>query len=231
MNAVARILEWPIEPDDAYGLALWTAGDLAAPDGQLHPVHRRPLRRAGQHQRRPAPRRGRRVRGALRGVVVVRRGRVDGRAEGVHVLEQRHHQQRRVLAPAFDQDRARTFQRGLGIGHALVGIDDDRLDHRPAFEQALKRLEADCKDRPGVKRARQLQLVVDMQPVADDGELDSVNVTFRIKESIPKRESKAYNMQAVPGGLLFNDASPEDVRQMSLDMAPKPGAQVEVCCA
>lgn len=107
----------------------------------------------------------------------------------------------------------------------LAEMDGGRI--RTAFEQALKRLEADCKDRPGVKRARQLQLVVDMQPVADDGELDSVNVTFRIKESIPKRESKAYNMQAVPGGLLFNDASPEDVRQMSLDMAPKPGAQVE----
>ena len=35
-------------------------------------------------------------------------------------------QQRRVLAPAFDQDRARTFQRGLGIGHALVGVDELR---------------------------------------------------------------------------------------------------------
>ncbi len=32
--------------------------------------------------------------------------------------------QRRVLAPAFHQDRARAFQRGLGIGHALVGIDE-----------------------------------------------------------------------------------------------------------
>lgn len=107
----------------------------------------------------------------------------------------------------------------------LAEMDGGRI--RAAFEQALKRLEADCKDRPGVKRSRQLQLIVDMEPVADDGELDSVNVTFRIKESIPKRESKPYNMQAVPGGLLFNDASPEDVRQMSLDMAPKPGAQVE----
>src|SRR3546814_17733976 len=34
--------------------------------------------------------------------------------------------QRGVLAPAFDQDRARAFQRGPGVGHALVGIDEGR---------------------------------------------------------------------------------------------------------
>lgn len=107
----------------------------------------------------------------------------------------------------------------------LVDMDGGRI--KTAFEQALQRLESDCKDRPGVKRSRQLQLVLDLTPVADGGDLDSVNVTFKIKESIPKRESKAYNMQAVAGGLLFNDASPEDVRQKTLDMAPKPGAQVE----
>ncbi len=33
MNAVARILEWPIETDDAYGLALWTAAEIAAATG------------------------------------------------------------------------------------------------------------------------------------------------------------------------------------------------------
>ncbi|MDQ1133801.1 hypothetical protein QE386_002396 [Pseudoxanthomonas winnipegensis] len=33
-------------------------------------------------------------------------------------------QQRGVLAPALHQDGARAFQRGLGVGHALVGIDE-----------------------------------------------------------------------------------------------------------
>lgn len=33
MNAVARILEWPIEADDAHGLALWTAAEIAAATG------------------------------------------------------------------------------------------------------------------------------------------------------------------------------------------------------
>lgn len=107
----------------------------------------------------------------------------------------------------------------------IAEMDGGRI--KTAFEQALKRIEADCKDRPGVKAARKLELVLTMTPIADDGELDSVDVTFRIKDAVPKRESKSYNMQAVAGGLLFNDASPEDVRQMSLDMAPKPTAQTE----
>lgn len=102
----------------------------------------------------------------------------------------------------------------------LADMDGGRI--RVAFEAALRRLEADCRDRPGVKSARKLALLVQLEPVADDGQLDSVNVTFRITDTVPKRESKAYNMAAVPGGLLFNDSSPEDVHQMSLDMAPRP---------
>lgn len=107
----------------------------------------------------------------------------------------------------------------------IADMDGGRI--RAAFEQALRRIEADLKDRPGVKGARKLELVLDLKPVGEEGELDSVNVTFRIKDNVPKRESKAYNMQAVPGGLLFNDASPEDVRQKTLDMTPKPSAQSE----
>jgi hypothetical protein len=33
-------------------------------------------------------------------------------------------EQRGVFAKALDQDRARAVQRGLGVGHALVGIDE-----------------------------------------------------------------------------------------------------------
>ena len=33
MNAFARILDWPIQPDDAAGLALWSAGEIAAATG------------------------------------------------------------------------------------------------------------------------------------------------------------------------------------------------------
>ena len=33
MNAVARIHEWPILAEDAHGLALWTAAEIAAATG------------------------------------------------------------------------------------------------------------------------------------------------------------------------------------------------------
>ncbi len=107
----------------------------------------------------------------------------------------------------------------------IAEMDGGRI--KAAFTQALKRLEDDCKDRPALKKARELHLVMTMTPVPDGADLDSVNVTFKIKESIPKRESKSYNMQAVRGGLLFNDASPEDVKQKTLDMAPRPERQTE----
>jgi len=105
----------------------------------------------------------------------------------------------------------------------IAEMDGGRI--RAAFEMALRRLEADCKDRPGVESARKLALVPHMTPVCDGGDLDSVNITFKITDTVPKRESKSYNMQAVPGGLLFNDASPEDVRQGTLDMARKQKAR------
>lgn len=109
---------------------------------------------------------------------------------------------------------------------ATIGeMDGGRI--RAAFEQALRRVETDLKDRPGVKTKRKVELHMELTPVIDAGELDSVNVRFQIKDNVPKRESQAYNMKAVPGGLLFNDLSPDDVRQATLDMAPKPGKQVE----
>lgn len=107
----------------------------------------------------------------------------------------------------------------------IAEMDGGRI--RAAFQQALQRLEADCKDRPALKKQRELSLVMCMTPVPEGTDLDSVNVTFKIKESIPKRESKSYNMQVVRGGLIYNDASLEDVKQMTLDMAPRPERQVE----
>ncbi len=92
------------------------------------------------------------------------------------------------------------------------------------FANAMKRCDADCRDRPSVTKARKINLVVTMEPISDDeaGELDSVNVTFKINDSVPERVSKTYNMKAVRGGLLFNELSPADVHQKTLDMAPEP---------
>lgn len=107
----------------------------------------------------------------------------------------------------------------------LATMDDGRIN--AAFNAALKRVEMDCHDRPGVKTARKIEIVMLVEPVADEGELDSVNVSFVIKDNVPKRQSKAYNMRAERGGLIYNEVSPEDVRQLTLDMVPRPTAQVE----
>lgn len=104
---------------------------------------------------------------------------------------------------------------------SLSRIDDGRL--AAAFRHALKRCEDDCRDRPAVKDPRRITLHVTLEPVVEDGDdLSSVDVSFKIVDSVPKRQTRKYNMRAVPGGLLFNEASPDEVRQMTLDMAPRP---------
>lgn len=101
---------------------------------------------------------------------------------------------------------------------ALAAMDGGRL--QVAFQQALDRLRYDCEDRPSIKGARKVNLCVSLTPVAtDSGELESVDVDIDIAERMPKRSSKSFNMQAVAGGLVFNELSPDEVRQKTLDMA------------
>jgi predicted RND superfamily exporter protein len=104
---------------------------------------------------------------------------------------------------------------------SLSTIDGGRIN--AAFEQLMKRCEDDCKDRPALEEARKLTLSISCTPVVDDaGNLESCNVQFQFAEKIPNRKSKIYNMRAERGGLVFNEMSPEDVRQMTIGMAPKP---------
>jgi len=108
----------------------------------------------------------------------------------------------------------------------LAEMDGGRI--KEAFEQAVNRCRYDCEDRPAVDGARKVTLVVTMEPLANDaGDLGSVDVSFDLQEKLPKRGSKTYNMQAVAGGLLFNELSPDEVKQKTLDMAPKPGEKRE----
>lgn len=106
----------------------------------------------------------------------------------------------------------------------LSTMDDGRV--REAFEQALKRCEDDCKDRAALKDSRKVTLVVEMKPLSDEtGDLDSVNIEFKITDSVPKRTSKTYNMKSVRGGLLFNELSKEDIHQGTLDTVTGPREQ------
>lgn len=103
----------------------------------------------------------------------------------------------------------------------LATMDDGRI--KEAFEQSIKRCESDCKDRPGLDGERKVVLDVTLTPVPDEnGVLDSVDIQFKIKDTLPKRCSKTYNMRATRGGLLFNEISPDDVNQATLEFDPKP---------
>lgn len=100
---------------------------------------------------------------------------------------------------------------------SLATIDNGRV--REGFEQAFERLEQDCRDRSGIEKPRTLVLTVNVVPLCDpSGKLESCNVDFQITEKLPERRSKVYNMATLrDGGLLFNELSPEEARQRTLD--------------
>lgn len=109
---------------------------------------------------------------------------------------------------------------------SLAQIDQGRI--REAFEQAMRRCEFDCRDRPAIEDARKVTLTVELKPRSASGDLESVDVKFAIKDAIPTRRSDVYNMRAVRGGLVYNEMSSEDVRQMTIDEPqPKPAPAKE----
>lgn len=104
---------------------------------------------------------------------------------------------------------------------AISRIDEGRM--KEAFEQALRRCMEDCKDRPAVDDERTVSLKASLVPVVgDDGSLESVDVTFQISDSVPKRKSRIYNMKSKNGALLFNELSPDDIRQGTIDQVEGP---------
>lgn len=104
---------------------------------------------------------------------------------------------------------------------ALAKINGGRL--AIAFEDLLREAEMDCKDRPALKDDRRITMTFRMAPrVADNGELDTVDMQIEIDRKLPKRRSTKLNMLPVRGGLVYNEMSPSDVHQLTLDMAPSP---------
>lgn len=98
---------------------------------------------------------------------------------------------------------------------SLAQIDEGRISE--ALAQAMRRVESDLRDRPGHKGKRKVVLEIVYEPgPSDSNDLESVDVTFNVKETMPKRESRAYNMIAARHGLMFNENVPEDAKQTSL---------------
>lgn len=105
---------------------------------------------------------------------------------------------------------------------SLASIDSGRIG--VAIDQAVARAHRDCADRPGVEKPRVVTLQIVLIPVAQDGQgdLDSVNVEFRVRESIPLRSSKRYNMRSDGRELRYNELSPEDHAQTTIEPGPRP---------
>lgn len=106
---------------------------------------------------------------------------------------------------------------------ALAEIDGGRL--RAKFDQLLERIRLDCVDRAALKKARSVKLQVNLTPIADNqGNLTGIDVSFDVEPHEPKSQSPTYNMIPQRGGIAFNELSPDDARQGTLDEARKPKA-------
>lgn len=103
---------------------------------------------------------------------------------------------------------------------SLARIDSNRIGI--AFANALRRCEDDCRERPNNAKARKVSIEVELCPIVEEGanELDRVEVSFKIKDSLPTRSSKSFAMEATEDGLVFNESSPDNPRQRTLDDAP-----------
>ena len=99
----------------------------------------------------------------------------------------------------------------------IDNVDDGRVT--VAWQQALKRAVADIEDRPAVGDARKVVLQTELVPTLDqDGQLDTIKVQFQIKDTVPTRKTKKYDMQSRRGQqLVFNDLSDDNVHQRTLD--------------
>lgn len=103
----------------------------------------------------------------------------------------------------------------LSLGN-LLKLDGGRVVE--AFDQAVARCIADCKDRPAVAKARKVTLELQLLPAQDDdGDIRDVKSLFLIKDSAPIRQSRVYSLEIRGSKVAFNDLSTGDARQRTLD--------------
>jgi len=88
-----------------------------------------------------------------------------------------------------------------------------------AVNHALRQIANDIIDRPNDKAKRKVLIQVEMEPVLDSdlGTLDTIATSFKIKTSVPVRQSRSYPMLPLKDGRLsFEPQSPFDPRQGAL---------------
>lgn len=73
--------------------------------------------------------------------------------------------------------------------------------------------------RAALDKDRKVVLTVHFSLVAGDrGEFEDIHVCWDVNEALPKRTSKVYAMTpARDGSLVYNDLSPDDPRQLTID--------------
>lgn len=92
-----------------------------------------------------------------------------------------------------------------------------------AFRVALERAVRDCLDRPADDRARQVALMIELVPVKEIHDnvisCEGAKGKFKIQCKLPAWETEAVSFGVqTNGNLLFNEDSPRDFHQNSLDM-------------
>ena len=102
-------------------------------------------------------------------------------------------------------------------------LDEGRV--AVAVNNALAQIAHDLNRRPGVDKARKLTLTLTMKPQIDsDGLLGSVDIGKTIKATLPDTQGHITNAKVnASGELVWNDASPDDIKQSTLDEAREVG--------
>lgn len=87
-----------------------------------------------------------------------------------------------------------------------------------AFNQQIRRIAADCLDRPGDGNARKVQLEVVAKPVTnDDGSCERVKLQIQVTSKIPSYRTRVYDLGLRKNGVLvFSEDSPENFDQTTM---------------
>jgi len=97
-------------------------------------------------------------------------------------------------------------------------VDDGKI--AKMFNKLLHGAVEDCCMRPSTKKAREVHLIVYIEPKpdTDTGICDECEVQFKLKNRVPERKSNAWRMGCKPSGkIFFNASNPESIAQMTLD--------------
>ncbi len=87
-----------------------------------------------------------------------------------------------------------------------------------AIEEKLAECVRDCMNRPLETKARTVTLGLKITPVVSGRDIERVEVAFVVSHKTPPIAPRAFTMEPTyKGGLKFNDMSPDNPQQETLD--------------